>query len=189
MITQSKDKNIMTKAFQKTRLLFFALLLIVFPAVFSMPAQAQKSDGAMKIKVYLLKEVPNADSVLVAAERRVKKTKKIADAALRELFKGETDAERREGLATYYTVESVVSGNEECAHNLLKPLGAYFIGVSIKKGVATVNFRPEAGCYLQTAYTMANMVMNPIDATLKQFESIKKVQYALDGKVITEWDA
>jgi hypothetical protein len=31
--------------------------------------------------------------------------------------------------------------------------------------------------------------MDPIDATLKQFKSIKEVQYAINGEVITEWDA
>jgi spore germination protein GerM len=178
----------MKTAFQKNLLLFFALL-IIFPAIFCLPAQAQKSDGKMKIKIYLPKEETNADDTLVAVERSVKRTKSVADAALRELFKGETEAERKKGLTTGFTVDSIVTGRTECARYLMKPLGEYYLGVSIKKGVATINFRPEAECYLQSAIFMMNRVMNPIDATLKQFKSIKEVQYALNGEIITEWDA
>ena len=159
-----------------------------------LPVQAQQKPtsgggGKTDIKLYFPKEDPDADNELVAVTRSVKKTKSVADAALRELFKGVTEVERKQGLTSAYTVDAVVTGRTECARNLLKPLGEYFIGVSIKKGVATVNFRPEAECYLQSAAFMMSRVMNPIEATLKQFKSIKEVRYALDGKVITEWDA
>jgi len=165
-----------------------ALLFGIFLAGISPTVQAQ-TRGMMKIKIYLPKDDPNAEIELVAVERTIKKTNSAADAAVRELLKGANDGERKKGLTSVYSVKDLVTGRDECSRDKMKPLGAYFLGVSIKKGVATVNFRPEAECYLQSAITMMSYVMDPIDATLKQFKSIKEVQYALDGKVITEWDA
>lgn len=173
---------------KRNYLLLAALLFGIFLAGISPAVQAQ-TGGTMKIKLYFPKDDPNADIELVAVERTIKKTNRVAVAALRELLKGTNEAERKKGLTSAYSVDSIVTGREECSREKMKPLGAYFLGVSIKKGVATVNFRAEAECYLQSAITAMNYVMNPIDATLKQFKSIKEVQYALDGKVITEWDA
>jgi len=173
---------------KRNYLLLAALLFGVFLAGISPAVQAQ-TGGTMKVKIFLPKDDTNGEIELVAVERTVKKTKSVADAALRELLKGASEAERRKGLTSTYSVDSIVTGREECSREKMKPLGAYLIGVSIKKGVATVNFRPEAECYLQSAITAMSYVMNPIDTTLKQFKGIKEVQYALDGKVITEWDA
>jgi spore germination protein GerM len=143
----------------------------------------------MKIKLYFPKDDPDANIELVAIERTIKRTNRVADAAVRELLKGVNDDERKLGLTSVYAVKDIITGREECSSEKMKPLAAYFLGVSVKRGTAIVNFRAEAECYLQSAITMMNFVMEPIDATLKQFPSIKEVQYALDGKVITEWDA
>jgi spore germination protein GerM len=178
----------MKNSIQKNYLLFAALFLSVFLLGFSQPARAQ-TGGTMKIKLYFPKDDPNAEIELVAVERNVKRTSRVADAALRELLKGVTESERKKGLTSAYAVDSIVTGREECRRDKMKPLVAYYLGVSVKRGTATVNFRAEAECYLQSAITMMKFVMEPIDATLKQFPSIKEVQYALDGKVITEWDA
>src|SRR5215213_1915468 len=178
----------MKNSIQKNYLLFAALFLSVCLIGFSQPAPAQ-TRGTMKIKLYFPKDDPNAEIELVAVERTVKRTNRVADTAVRELLKGVDESERKMGLTSVYAVKDIITGREECARDKMKPLGAYFLGVSIKKGTAIVNFRPEAECYLQSAITMMNFVMDPIDATLKQFKSIKKVEYALDGKVITEWDA
>jgi spore germination protein GerM len=180
--------EIMIKHLSQTHYLLFALLLGVFLTGICSPASAQ-TGGTMKIKLYFPKEDPDADNELVVVERNIKRTNRVADAALRELLKGVTEDERKKGLSSSFSVDSVVVGRDECAHEKLKPLGEYLIGVSIKKGVATVNFRHQAECYLQTTAFMQARTMNPIDATLKQFKTIKEVQYALNGKVITEWDA
>ena len=173
---------------QKKYLIPAALIFGIFTAGICPAAQAQ-TGATMKIKVYFPKDDPNAEIELVAVERTVKRTNRVADAAVRELLKGVGDRERKMGLTSVYAVEDIITGREECVSGKMKPLADYFLGVSIKKGVATVNFRAEAECYLQSAITMMNFVMDPIYATLKQFKSIKEVQYALDGKVITEWDA
>jgi spore germination protein GerM len=173
---------------KRNYLLLAALLFGIFLAGISPSVQAQ-TGGTMKIKIFLPKDDPDANLILVAVERNVKKTSRVADAAVREVLKGASEGDRKNGLTDAYSVKSIITGREECTGDNMKPLGAYLIGVSIKKGVATVNFRAPAECYLQSTVTMMNFVMNPIDATLKQFKTIKEVEYALDGKVITEWDA
>lgn len=176
---------------RKDYLLFAALFLGVFLIGFgnSAHAQAQKTAGTMKIKLYFPKDDPDANINLVAVERTVKRTNRVAETVVRELLKGVNENERKMGLTSAYAVENLITGRDECAREKMKPLAAYFLGVSIKRGTAIVNFRPAAECYLQSTVTMMNFVMDPIDATLKQFPTIKRVEYALDGKIITEWDA
>lgn len=164
-------------------LLFGIFLSGMCPAVFA------QANSTMKIKLYFPKDDPDADNELVAVERSIKKTSRVADAVVRELLKGVNEEERKKGLTSAYNTSDIVTGRGECANDKMKPLGTYLIGVSIKKGTAIVNFKPEAECYLQSAAFMMSRVMNPIDATLKQFKSIKKVEYALNGKIITDWDA
>ena len=173
----------------KRRYLFLATLFFSISLLgICLPVEAQ-TGGTMKIKLYFPKEDPDANNELVAVERTVKKTKQVANVVVRELLKGVNESDRKKGLISVYAVEDIVTGRGECTDDKMKPLGAYLIGVSIKRGVATVNFRPEAECYLQSAAFQMSRVMDPIDATLKQFKTIKEVQYALNGKVITEWDA
>lgn len=178
----------MKNSIQKHYLLFAALLFVFFVLGGAPAAQAQAKD-TMKIKLYFPKDDPDANLSLVAVERSVKRTNRVADTAVRELLKGVSESDRKMGLTSVYAVENLVTGRTECAREKMKPLADYFIGVSIKRGTAIVNFRPEAECYLQSTVTMMSFVMDPIDATLKQFPTIKKVEYAIDGKVITEWDA
>ena len=179
----------MKNSIQKHFVLFAAFFLGIFVLGSATTAARAQSRGTMTIKLYFPKDDPDANLYLVAVERRVKRTNRVADAAVRELLKGVSESERKMGLTSLYAPENLITGRTECAREKMKPLAAYFLGVTVKKGVATVNFRPEAECYLQSTVTMMNFVMNPIEATLKQFPTIKEVQYAIDGKVITEWDA
>jgi len=170
----------------KNLLLTLLLGLALFGINQTVPAQ---TGGTMQIKLYFPTEEDEAIDKLIEVRRSIKKTTRVADAALRELFKGVTEDERQKGLTSAYAVSDIVTGRGECQGDKMKPLGAYLIGVTIKRGIATVNFRPAAECYLQSAISQMDRVMNPIDKTLMQFKSIKEVQYALNGKVITEWDA
>jgi spore germination protein GerM len=170
------------------RNLSYALLFGILITGFSSTALAQ-TGGTIKIKLYFAKADPDADNEVYAVERTIKKTARVAEAALRELLKGVSEEDRKKGLASSYEVGDIVTGREECASGKIKPLRTYLIGVTIRRGVAIVNFRPEAECYLQSAAFAMARVMNPIDATLKQFKTIKRIEYALNGKIITEWDA
>jgi len=65
-----------------------------------------------------------------------------------------------------------------------------FLGVTIENGVAMVNFKKaQDQLYLTGVPGYTGVVTNSITKTLMQFPTIKKVQFAIDGKVITEWDA
>ncbi|HEY8561001.1 MAG TPA: GerMN domain-containing protein [Pyrinomonadaceae bacterium] len=178
----------MKNSIRKHCLLATAVFLGILAVGLVPPTQAQ-TGATMKIRLYFPKADPDADNELIAVERTIRRTNRAADAAVRELLKGVNETERQKGLASAYAVDSIVTGRTECAREKMKPLAAYFLGVSIKKGTAIVNFRAEAECYLQSAAFQMARVMNPIDATLKQFPSVKRVEYALDGKIITEWDA
>lgn len=172
---------------RKTYLLA-AFLLSFFAFVGGQSAFAQ-TGATMKIKLFFPKDNTNGEVELVAVERSIAKTARVAEAALRELLKGVGESEKKMGLMSTYEAKDIVTGRDECQSDKMKPLGAYLIGVTIKKGTAIVNFRSEGECYLQTAITAGDFVMKPIEATLKQFPTIKRVDYALNGKVITDWDA
>lgn len=170
------------------KLLSALIVGILLTGIYS-NASAQTT-GMMQIKIYFPTDNYEDDEKLIEVTRTVKKTTRVADAALRELLKGANEEEKKRGLISVYETSDIITGRDECQSDKMKPLSAYLIGVSVsKKGVATVNFKPEAECYLQSAISMMNRVMNPIEKTLMQFKTIKKVQYALNGKVITEWDA
>lgn len=106
-------------------------------------------------------------------KRRVKPTKKLADAALRLLFAGPDVSEQAKGMEG------------------LGPLGVYYRGVSIKDGVAVVNFRPGAEKYLHVSGPACGQekVLTPIVKTLKSLSTIKSVDFAINGKIIEDWDA
>jgi hypothetical protein len=42
---------------------------------------------------------------------------------------------------------------------------------------------------LQGTACEQEQILTPMDKTLKQFGTIKTVEYAINGKVIEEWDA
>ena len=120
--------------------------------------------------------LPEFDKTCGAGEfvkRRIPFTRRVADAALRQLFAGPTKHEKSKGMRS------------------LEHLGDYYIGVSIKKGAAIINFRPGAEKHLKVYGTACEQefTLNPIAKTLKQFKSIKSLEYAIKGKIITEWDA
>jgi sporulation and spore germination protein len=105
--------------------------------------------------------------------RKVAPTKRTAAAALRLLFAGPTVAEQAKGMEG------------------LGPLGEYYRGVSIKDGVAVVNFRPGAEKYLHVSGPVCGQeqVLTPIVKTLKRLGTITSVDFAINGKIIEEWDA
>lgn len=65
----------------------------------------------------------------------------------------------------------------------------HYNGVTIKNGVAIVDFDQPALGRLNSAACMQAMTKTPIEKTLKEFPTIKSVEYSIDGKIHTEWDA
>ena len=71
----------------------------------------------------------------------------------------------------------------------LRALADDLIDVKVEGDTATVNFKQSALEILNTAAARQLLAKAPIEKTLLQFPEIKKVQYAMDGKVFIEWDA
>lgn len=131
----------------------------------------------MEVLVYFtnpkLPEFANSCGAGEFVKRKVKPTKKLADAALRLLFAGPDVSEQAKGMEG------------------LGPLGVYYRGVSIKDGVAVVNFRSGAEKYLHVLGPACGQekVLTPIVKTLKRLSTIKSVDFAINGKIIEDWDA
>lgn len=140
-------------------------------------AGARGALAELEVQVYFtnpkLPEWANTCGAGEFVKRKVKPTKRVAEAALRLLFAGPTAEERAKGMES------------------LSPLGAYYLGVSIKDGTAVVNFRRGAEKYLYVFGPVCQQerVLTPIVKTLKQFSTIRSVDFAINGKIIEEWDA
>lgn len=108
-----------------------------------------------------------------AANRKIPNTKQVARETLKLLFAGPTADEKAKGMQG------------------IEKLGALFIDVKVKNHKAVVNFRSgaEEFLYVSGPICMSQTVLAPIEKTLLQFRNIKSVDYAIDGKIIEEWDA
>jgi spore germination protein GerM len=126
----------------------------------------------------------NECSFVAPVTRTINKTQTTAHAALKELFKGPTAQEKAQGF-----VSPLEKPLDNGSGQQVGPLGNYYLGVSITNGTAVVNFKPEAMRYLNSPACIQGLVKTTIEKTLKQFPTVKKVEYAIDGEVVTEWDA
>ena len=144
------------------------------------------SSPVSQTKLYFVNEnLPEfATSCAATSEviRTIPKTLQVADASLRELFKGPNERERSQGMINnFLPAKGAPTGT--------KTIGEYYKGVKIENGTAIVDFQSGALYYLNSAACMQESVKAPIEKTLKQFPTIKKVEYSIEGKVFTEWDA
>lgn len=157
------------------RCVLFVILVLCFSSVYTTAASPGRP-ADIEIKVFFSNpKLPAYENDCGAGEyvtRKIPKTQMVADAALKQLFAGPNEAEKAKGM------EGIVA------------LAKYYRGVSIKKGVATVNFRPGAEEHLRVngPLCMQDQVLAQIINTLKQFGSVKSVEYAINGKIIKEWD-
>ncbi|MBX3244261.1 MAG: GerMN domain-containing protein [Acidobacteria bacterium] len=145
-----------------------AFLTICFIAVVTVGAFAQKTE-TMTIKVYFLNTIndPDLDDCqdVKPTERKIPKTTGVAKAALEELFKGVTPEEEKKGF---------VSFSPEETSGILK-------SINIKNGAAYINFDKIVYKKMGSATTSCGGgFFSSIEATLKQFPTIKKVFYAIE---------
>jgi len=158
--------------FMKKLVLF--LLILCFPVF----AFAQTKGETMTVKVYFSdsRDNPNFEDCakVRAVTREVPKTKAVARAALEELFKGTTEREDADGLSSFFSAET---------KDLL-------IGVKIKRGAAFVNLKDEVIQKLGNATTSCGSAgfHATIEQTLKQFPSVKKIFFAIEGKPADYYD-
>lgn len=131
-------------------------------------SEAGSADDKIKVHVfyYTTGDISN-DASFSGFDRYVEKGPAVADAALRSLFLGPTQAE-------------VVAG----ANPTTAPkLGAGYLGVSLVDGVAYVNLTQEA---FNTIFGRAPGENAPLSGSIKktllQFDSVHDVRYLIDGK-------
>lgn len=154
-----------------TALLFTFLIL-------TSVAFGQKTQ-TMTIKVYLSNEKlnPNIDDCnkVFPVTRKIPKTTATAKAALDELFKGATKDEEAKGYSGMPTAET---------DGILK-------SIRVKNGAAYVNFTNRLLDQMGTATTSCGggQYFGMIESTLKQFATIKKIYYAVEGNTneFYEW--
>lgn len=148
-------------------------LLISFLVV---GGQAQQKTVSVKLFFGNEKFNPNSDpcNKVFPVTRKIPATKAIATAALEELFKGVNKEEE---------AKSYTSFSPEETKGILK-------SVKIKNGAAYVNFNNVVYEQLGTATTSCGgaYFFTSLEKTLKQFPTIKKIFYAIEGKPAEFYD-
>jgi spore germination protein GerM len=153
-----------------TKLIFFTLLLSALPVF----GQVQST---MTVKVFFHNEKfnPNQDDCtkVYPATRTIPKTKAAARAALDELFKGTTEEERKNEFFSFPPEDTA---------DIVKSL-------KVKGGVAYLNFKKVVFEKLgNTTSSCGGGFYSSIEATLKQFPTIKTVVYAVEGSTADFYD-
>jgi spore germination protein GerM len=150
-------------------------MLMIF--TFSLVSFAQKSE-TMKIKLYFT-DLRNNDGMedcakVRAVTRTVPKTNAVAKAALEELFKGTTKSEQSDELSSIFSEETK----------------AILISIKIKKGAAYINLKKDIIQTLGNATTSCGGLnySASVEKTLKQFPTIKKIFYAIEGNPADYYD-
>jgi spore germination protein GerM len=142
-------------------------LLIILVLLFSVSTFGQQT---MKVKVFFWNTIkdPNLEncSTVYPTVRKIPKTKGVARAALLELFKGTTKEEEKKGFVSMAPRET---------KGVLKD-------IKIKDGAAYINFNEVVYQQMGTVTTSCGGgYFSSIEETLKQFPTIKKVFYAIEG--------
>jgi spore germination protein GerM len=144
------------------------LIILVFGIwVLGAPAFAQET---MTVKVFFHNEKLNPNmqdcQKVFPTSRTIPKTKAVARAALDELFKGTTEKERKEEFGSLPSEET-----KDIIANL-----------NVKNGNAYLNFKKAVYEKLGSATTSCGSgFFSSVEATLKQFPTIKNVYYAVEG--------
>jgi len=155
----------------------FRTLLSGFALAGLLVACAPSESKGVQLYYYSLRDLNNAtyDQPVIVARTISYKENMLYDAAVRELLKGPSKDEARR-------LNARMSDD-------LRSLADDLIDVKVEGDTATVNFKQSALEILNSAAARQMMVKTPIEKTLLQFPEVKKVQYAIDGTVFTEWDA
>ena len=154
------------------RLFILIIVLTAFAAI-----SLGQTNRTIIIKVYYLntKSDPNLEDcrAVKPTTRTILKTSAVAEAALEELFKGVTPEEAVKGFTSFTADETA---------GALK-------SINIKKGSAYVNFNKIVYEKLGSATSSCGGgFFSSIEATLKQFSTIKKVFYAIEGSPADFYD-
>jgi spore germination protein GerM len=142
----------------------------------------------VSVRLYFPKSGAVTENGLEYVRRSIRHTNNDADAALRALFEGPTEAEKSTGFSDPF----------ETARGSKPQLKELYRGVTVSnEGSAMVDFSSGAGAYLllpagtiinnKPATGFSHAIIVPILETLKQFPSVKFVNYSLDGNIVEEF--
>jgi len=120
----------------------------------------QQSAVTRTIMVYFNKSEPT-DIVQVAVERNIIKTVAVATAAMQELLKGPTEAEKAEGLTTAINAGTVLNY------------------VKINAGIATVDFNEQFD-FQMGGSARVRAIYQQIFKTLTQFSTVKEIKLTIN---------
>jgi spore germination protein GerM len=155
-------------------LLRFSLLLVLLCLAVTIEhdSYAKAQTKTITIKVYYANEKrnPNAEpcGLVFPVYRRIPRTDAVARAALEQLFAGPTEKEKAEGYYSWFSPKT---------KSVLK-------SIVIKNKMAYVNFKPDAFAILPGGVSTScgsDQFLSEMEKTLRQFPSIKKIFYAVDG--------
>jgi len=146
----------------KTKLVVLTLLCLA-------TVSNAQTPQTMTIKLYFAKNAGGDCPAKVApVTRTIPKTTAVAKAALDQLFAGPTAEEKAKGFSSDFTDET----------------SSFLKSVNVKNGVAYVNLKD-----LTTVGSVGNFTtscggsnfLGQVEGTLKQFPTIKKVFFAIEG--------
>ena len=159
-------------------IIFLMILSLMFISIShkTFATEGLQENKKLKVKVFFpnptLPEFETTCGAVESVTRKIPRTRRVADAALKQLFAGPTKKEKAKGMEA------------------VKRFAKYYKGISIKKETAIVNFQAEAeDKFLSLTACEQEYFLTPIAKTLLQFKTIKSVEYAIEGKIIEEWDA
>ena len=149
------------------------LLAVVVLMIFSVSACSQD----VKVKVYFSNSVKDPDmhdcSVSFPVERTVPKTDSLETTALNELFKGVTKEEEKLGFGSWPAKDT---------KGILK-------SVNLKNRIAYVNFNQVIYEQMGNATSSCGSgYFAHIEQTLKQFDTVDKVFFAIEGNPLDFYD-
>lgn len=141
------------------------LALILLSVTSAAPTQKMTS-----IKVYYTNDKLNPGMMdcgkVYPVARKVRATASVATAALEQLFSGPSASEKAKGYVSTFS---------DATKSIL-------ISVKVKQGTAYVNLKDFRPIIPNTSASCASeLFLAEMDTTLKQFPSIKKAIYAIEG--------
>ncbi len=133
---------------------------------FTLPVNINASGESTTVKVYFNNSVLDPEiscNKVFAVERKIPKTQAVARAALEELLKGPTEAEKNQGFST-----SINPGVE-------------IQKLTIEDGVARVDFNEQLEFGVGGSCRVAAISWEIME-TLKQFNTVKSVVISINGR-------
>lgn len=128
----------------------------------------EPTQNTTTVKIYFSKTGDTDCSKVYAINRTIPKTTMIGTAALNQLFKGPTEAEKSSGYTSQFSSKTT----------------SILVGLQVSSGTAYVNLKDIRSLISSASSSCGSAQFTAqIDNTLKQFSTVKKVIYAIERDV------